>query len=142
MKYLSAYFHRLYMCLILMCFIAVVMKFSDAIEVQPETGFSILFRAIAVFIACLVLLILQFFPISFLFPILLGGFAWAFFPALDYWSTMKMVKSLFGIPISDAEWYMHWYSKASFVLIPVLIGHSICHSWKKRNRARRGPVEW
>lgn len=142
MKYLASFFRRFYIYLILMCFIAVVMKFSSAVEVPAETGFSILFRAALIFIICFVLLILQFLPFSYLFPILLGGFAWAFFPALDHWSAEKITRSLFGFEISDAQWYMRWYSKTGFVLIPMVIGYAICHSWKKQNKTQQRVVEW
>lgn len=142
MKYLSSYFRRLYACLLLMGLFAVIARFSEAVDVPADTGASIFFRAAVIFAICFVLLLLQFLPFSYLFPILLGGFAWAFFPALDYWSAEKITRSLFGIAISDAEWYIRWYSKTGFVLIPIFIGHAICYWWKKQNKTPQRVVEW
>lgn len=142
MNYLRAYFRKFFAFLIILTFIALVTQFSNIVDVPIETGFSILFRALGVFVVCLIIWVLQFLPFSMLFPILLGGFAWAFFPALDYWSSKHMTKTLLGFELSDPGWYMQWYAKTVFVLIPIIIGIAICSSWKKQNKARRGPVEW
>ncbi|MBR7799452.1 hypothetical protein [Undibacterium fentianense] len=142
MNYLLSFFRRFFLYLCLLACIAVVTKMSDLFSVPTETGFSILFRAGGVFLVCVVLIALQFLPFSYVFPILLGGFAWAFFPALEYWSSQNAVKSLFGITISDAQWYGRWYAKVAFVLIPIMAGHLLCRRWKQQTKDPRRPVEW
>lgn len=95
-----------------------IWKFSNAINVNFETGLSILLRTGGVLAVCIALLKFDVLSLGQAIPALLGGLAWAFFPALDYWSAQVTGEIQFGFSLGEPVWFARWYSKAAFVFAP------------------------
>ena len=103
-------------------------KFSTLINVNVETGFSIIIRAgivLAIFIAVLKL---DIFSLGQATPALIGALVWSFFPALDYWSAQAVGGIEFSSVFNEQMWYARWYSKAAFVLLPILGGYGFSYA--------------
>lgn len=106
-----------------------VWKFSGAINVNFDTGLSVLLRVGGVLTICIALLKFDALSLAQVIPALIGGLAWAFFPALDYWSAQATGEITFGFPLGDEPmWYARWYSKAAFVFVPSLGGYGLRYS--------------
>lgn len=102
-----------------------VWKFSSAINVNFETGSSVLLRTGGVLAICIALLKFDVFSLGQVIPALIGGLAWAFFPALDYWSIQATGEIQFGFSLGEPMWYARWYSKAAFVFVPSFGGYGL-----------------
>ena len=102
-----------------------VWEFSAAMNVNFETGLSVLLRTGGVLTVCIAFLKLDLVSLSVTIPGLLGGLAWAIFPALDYWSVQATGEMQFGLALSEPAWYVQWYSKAAFVLLPSFGGYGL-----------------
>ena len=103
-------------------------EFSAAINVNFETGLSVLLRASVVFAVCIALVKLDLVSLSASIPGLLGGLAWAIFPALDYWSVQATGEMQFGFALSEPEWYAQWYSKTALALLSSFGGYGLSYA--------------
>jgi ascorbate-specific PTS system EIIC-type component UlaA len=105
----------------------VVWKFSGVINVNFSTGLSVLFRASVVIAICIAIIKFDIFSLGAVIPCLVGGLVWAFFPAFDYWA----LQSMGGVPVTiepgESVWYVRWYAKAAFIIVPILGGYGIRH---------------
>ncbi|MFZ2524774.1 MAG: hypothetical protein WAW87_05625 [Candidatus Ferrigenium altingense] len=108
-----------------------VWKFSSAIGVNFETGLSVLLRTGGVLAVCIALLKLDILSLGQVIPALIGGLAWAFFPALDYWSAQATGEMQFGFSLGEPMWYARWYSKAAFVFVPSLGGYGLRYAFPR-----------
>lgn len=106
-------------------FALVIWKFSVLINVNFETGFSVFLRACIVLAICITVLKLDILSLGQAAPALIGCLAWSFFPALDYWSAQEVGGIEFSSVFNEQMWYSRWYSKAAFVLLPILGGYSL-----------------
>lgn len=102
-----------------------VWKFSAVINVNFETGLSVLLRMGGVLAIFIMLLKFDVLSLGQAIPALIGGLAWAIFPALDYWSTQATGEIQFGFSLGEPMWYARWYSKVAFVFVPSLGGYSL-----------------
>lgn len=108
-----------------------VWKFSSAIGVNFETSLSVLLRTGGVLAICIALLKFDVLSLGQVFPALIGGLAWAFFPALDYWSAQAAGEVQFGFSLGEPMWYARWYSKAAFVFVPSLGGYGLRYTFSR-----------
>lgn len=104
-----------------------VWKFSGVINVNFETGLSVLLRTGGVIAVCLALIKFDILSLGAAIPGLVSGLAWAFFPAFDYWALLSVGGVQNGFEVSEPVWYARWYSKAAFVLVPSLGGYGFRH---------------
>jgi hypothetical protein len=103
----------------------VIWQFSSAINVNFETGVSVLLRVVVVLAVCFVLLKFGF-SLGQVIPGMISGLAFAFFPALDYWSAQAIGGFSSGFSLDDKPmWYACWYAKGIFVLVPSLGGYTL-----------------
>jgi hypothetical protein len=102
-----------------------VWQFSGAINVNFATGLSVLLRAGGVIALSIAFMKFDILSLSAVIPGLLGGLAWAFFPALDYWALQSVDSVQLGLELSTPVWYVRWYSKVAFVLVPGLGGYGV-----------------
>lgn len=108
-----------------------VWKFSGAINVNFETGLSVLLRTGGVLAICIMLLKFDVLSLGQAIPALIGGLIWAFFPALDYWSAQATGQTQFGFSLGEPMWYVRWYSKAAFVFVPSLGGYGLRYAFSR-----------
>jgi hypothetical protein len=103
----------------------VVWKFSGAINVNFQTGSSVFLRTGVVVALSIALIKFDMLSLGAVLPGTVGGLVWAFFPALDYWA----LQAAGGLPVviepGESAWYVRWYAKAAFVVVPILGGYGI-----------------
>ncbi len=108
-----------------------VFKFSNEINVNFDTGFSVLLRAVFVIGVAIAAVAWWKVSIGAALPALFGGLVWAFCPAIDYWGTQVANNLPWGGDFNLPIWWARWYSKALFVLTPIVGGYTIRHLFSR-----------
>lgn len=106
--------------LVALAITAGILTFSGWIGVDFSTGASVFGRGVVVLLLAAALIWGLHLPVSFVLPLALAGWVWAFFPAIDFHAAKAMGVDAFGFAIAETPWYAQWYAKAGFVLTPML----------------------
>lgn len=107
-----------------------IFKFSNAIGVDWETGLEIILKMAAILGVWAIYKYFSGYNPFTVWPLVLGGLCWAWFPAVDIWALQESSGSVFGDfqPYNreaSIAWYGMWYAKGLVLALTVGGGYFV-----------------